>query len=102
MVMGLTLDSMASGHGDSDFLVKLSGRCGRPSFDGVEGDEDDAFASLTFELQALAPYFRDQLAALTAGFRKMRARLRSRFNHRETCLILRTIIKIVTSIAVRF
>ena len=86
MVMDLTLDSMASGHRDSDFLVKLSGRCGRPSFDGIEGDENDAFASLTFELQALASHFRDQLAAFTAGFRDMRARLRGRFDHWENLL----------------
>ena len=76
MVMGLTLDSMVSGHVDSDFLVNCSGRCGRPSLDGVERDEHDAFAALALQFQGVASDFRDQLATLAAGLTGFCARLR--------------------------
>ena len=76
MVLGLTLDSTVSGHVDSDFLVNLTGRCGRPSLDSVEWDDHDAFAAFAFQFQGFASDFGNQLAAFTPGLRRWSDRLR--------------------------
>jgi hypothetical protein len=78
MAIGLTRDSMVSGHVRSDFLMNHSGRCGSPSLDGVERDDHDAFAALAFEFQGLGSDFGDQLAAFTARLTRGRDCLRGK------------------------
>lgn len=47
------------------WCAKLIGPRG-PSLDRTEGDDDDAFASFTFEFKAVLAHFRDELPAFAA------------------------------------
>ncbi len=80
---GLTRDSMVSGRYLNAkirkgacwtvcvcvLLSKSESRCdGIPSFNGREGDNDDAFAAFAFQFDPFPAHFGNQLPALAAGF----------------------------------